>query len=61
MASFAKVMPEEDRWAVATYVHGLVPPFTDGPDGLRCPARADRVGDELVGMRAMLRRVAASE
>jgi hypothetical protein len=61
MASFARGLPDEDRWAIATYVHGLVPPFTDGPDGLRCPAKPDRVPDELVGMRAMLRRASASE
>ena len=37
MASFAKVLPPTDLWDVAMYVHSLVPPVTELPDGLRCP------------------------
>jgi mono/diheme cytochrome c family protein len=37
MATFAKVLPPTELWDVAMYVHSLVPPVTEFPDGLRCP------------------------
>jgi mono/diheme cytochrome c family protein len=54
MASFARVMTAPDMWAVAAYVHNLVPPYVAGPDGLRCLAQASGVPDELVGVRTEL-------
>jgi cytochrome c oxidase cbb3-type subunit 2 len=57
MASFARVMPPEDMWAVAAYVHSLVPPYRPGPDGMRCPETPSRVPDELIGIRSELHSV----
>ncbi len=41
MASFAKVLPPDDLWDVAIYVHSLAPPFAERADGLRCPQLPD--------------------
>ena len=37
MASFVKVLPANDLWSVAMYVHSIVPPVVERPNGLRCP------------------------
>jgi mono/diheme cytochrome c family protein len=58
MASFARVMSTEDMWAVASYVHSLVPPYVPGPAGMRCPSKPSRDPQELIGVRSELRSLA---
>jgi cytochrome c oxidase cbb3-type subunit 2 len=57
MASFARVMPPEDMWAVASYVHSLSPPYVAGPDGIRCPSKPAANAEELIGIRTELRTI----
>ena len=55
MASFAKVMSDDDMWSVSLYVHGMTPPMTD-EDGVRCPVTPLAISaQELLGVRSMMR------
>ena len=53
MASFAKVLSQDDLWNVAMFVQSLEPKFTDR-NGLRCPDRSEPSADELVGVRTLM-------
>ena len=59
MASFARVMPSEDMWAVASYVHSLTPPYVAGPDAIRCPSKPAANAEELIGIRTERRTIRA--
>jgi mono/diheme cytochrome c family protein len=54
MASFAKVLPPDDLWDVAMYVHSLAPKYEAKPDGVRCPPTNEGNSDELVGLRTLM-------
>ena len=53
MASFAKVLSQDDQWDVAMYVHSVAPTFVEMPGGLRCPELAQDIKcfDLPVGIR----------
>ncbi len=55
MASFSKVLPPDDLWDVAMFVHSQSPRFVDTASGIRCPqSPLASSADEVVGVRALI-------